>query len=141
MNFVGDCSVLFWGLCPWKKQEEKIRTKIHTKIHIRIWGGHERGSAAVCDPNPPRPFARSRKNVRKFFVHVFRRIQSRVPTRWSCKPNQRTLRNLDAQIASDFESNPLATCNRSDLKSLRFQWRFLPSLSRGNLNRALLLGF
>ena len=22
--------------------------------------GHQRGSAAVCDPNPPRPFARSR---------------------------------------------------------------------------------
>ena len=25
-----------------------------------LCGGHQRGSAAVCDPNPPRPFARSR---------------------------------------------------------------------------------
>ena len=25
-----------------------------------LCGGHERGSAAVCDPNPPRPFARYR---------------------------------------------------------------------------------
>ena len=25
-----------------------------------LCAGHERGSAAVCDPNPPRPFARYR---------------------------------------------------------------------------------
>ena len=25
-----------------------------------LCGGHQRGSAAVCDPDPPRPFARSR---------------------------------------------------------------------------------
>ena len=32
-----------------------------------LCGGHQRGSAAVCDPNPPRPFARYRrkKSVRR----------------------------------------------------------------------------
>ena len=28
-------------------------------------GGPQRGSAAVCDPNPPRPFARYRKKITK----------------------------------------------------------------------------
>ena len=31
-------------------------------------GGHQRGSAAVCDPNPPRPFARSREPRSKFYA-------------------------------------------------------------------------
>ena len=31
-------------------------------LHGRFSAGRREGSAAVCDPNPPRPFARSRLN-------------------------------------------------------------------------------
>ena len=51
-------------------------------------GDHQKGSAAVCDPNPPRPFARSRSTTARLLIA---RLRGRTATQRSKKGSEKVL--------------------------------------------------
>ena len=86
------------------------------------------GSAAVCSPNHPRPFAL----YRNFLEIPSRKSGCRHRKKGGGGVREGGFYNfilwfscLDAQIASNFKSNLLAFRNRSNLKALQLQLRFL----------------
>ena len=48
------------GACRVSILCDAVTVHPQSAFHGVLQGGHQRGSAAVCDPNPPHPFARYR---------------------------------------------------------------------------------